>query len=84
MVIEYYDEFVCLSCEGEPEFKSRAEAIAHIKEVHEGDTKAHKNLVVHLDYDRGQYESDYEWQFEKFKMLERVGRGDRTVSYNHH
>lgn len=69
-----FDEWECLACDGELQFSTRAEAVAHIKAVHSGNNKGRKNMVLHLDFDRGQWESHYEWDFGDFKMLETTGQ----------
>ncbi len=74
MATELFDEFTCLTCPGEPEFKTRAAAVEHVKSVHSVSGKGRKNLVMHLDFGRGCWQSSYEWDFVKFKLMERTGR----------
>lgn len=75
MKFEYFDEWNCLTCETEEVFPNRQAAIEHMKLVHAyKPAPAYKNLVMHLDFDRGCWQSNYEWDFGSFRMLEMTGR----------
>jgi len=69
-----FSEWQCLTCEGNPEFKTREAAIEHISSVHGGVTQGTKSMLVHMDFARGCWESRYEWDFGTFKMFERTGQ----------
>jgi hypothetical protein len=73
----YFDKWQCLTCLGEKEFPDRNMAVVHMELVHgyKPGTPAAKSLVAHFDFARGSWQSNYDWDFGSFKMLQMVGIG---------
>jgi hypothetical protein len=75
MEYERIDEWMCLSCEGQPEFADRAAALNHIYQVHGriSPVTGTKSLKMHLNFGAGHGQFVYEWDFGDFKMQQSVG-----------
>lgn len=62
--------FMCLSCDGKPEFDGTQEIKAHLKSVHKlTELKGQRSMVMHLDCSDS-YHSTYEWEISGVKLAQ--------------
>lgn len=68
-----YDIWICLECEGNPEFE-RPEMIKHMKDVHQIDPKTAtgtRSMTAHIDA-RDWFQSNYEWVINGLKFANQI------------